>query len=111
VADSGTVPLGLSLLDWRVCFGEPDTSDARGVEEILRRGEAGRGEGEPVVSRSFGFPLPNPPKVEPRLDEDLRSGDPARPYGCTLCRRRLSTVPNRFSGLELCFASGAIQVR
>lgn len=108
---SGTVPFGLSLFGWRVCLGELDTSDARGVEEILLRGEAGRGEGEPVVSRSFDFPLPKPPKVEPRLDDDFRSGELARPYGCMLFRRRLNTVPNRFRGLELCFGSGAVYVR
>jgi hypothetical protein len=107
---SGLMPFGLSLFDWRVCLGEPDTSDARGVDEILLRGEAGRGEEDPVVSRSFDFPLPKPLKAELRLDDDFLSGDSARPYGCTLCLRLLNTVPNRFRGFELCFGSGAAQV-
>src|SRR4051812_22247724 len=32
---SGPVPLGLSPLDRRVCLGDPDASDARGVNENL----------------------------------------------------------------------------
>lgn len=89
------MPLALSPLDRLVCFGELDASDARGVRESLLEGDAGGPEEDPGGSRSFDLPLPNPPNDVPKFEDDFLSGDKARPYGCTLCRRRPSTVPNR----------------
>jgi hypothetical protein len=48
--------------------------------------------------------LPKPPKAEPRFEEDFGSEE-AWLYGCVLCLRRPSTVPNRFRGFELCLVS------
>jgi hypothetical protein len=66
-------------------------------------GEPGRSD-EPGASRSFDLPLPKPPKAEPRFEEDFGSEE-AWLYGCVLCLRRPSTVPNRFRGFELCLVS------
>lgn len=76
---SGLVPFGRSPLDCRVCFGEPDTSDGRGVEDGLLAGDTGRSADDPAVSRSLDLPLPNPWNAELRFEEDFRSGDGARP--------------------------------
>lgn len=100
-AGSGlVVPFGLSLLDWRVCLGELEASEARGVEDSLLNGDAGRPAEDPGGSRSFALPLPNPPNAELKLFEEVfLSGEDARPYGCVLCLRRPNTVPKR---LRLC---------
>ena len=92
----------------RVCFGDPDASDARVVVEGLVAAESGRSREEPAVSRSFDFILPNPLNAEPRFEADFLSGEDCLPYGCILWRRRFRTVPNRFRGFELCFASGTV---
>lgn len=94
------VPLGASILERRVCCGDSGGSGERGVCDWRRRGEAGRSD-EPGASRSLDLPLPKPLKAEPRFEDDLRSGDEARPYGCALCLRRPRTVPKRFRGFEL----------
>jgi hypothetical protein len=77
------VPFCCSLVDkmlgCRVCFGELEASDGRGVEEILRNGDTGRPEDELGGLSSFDLPLPNPLKAEPRLVLDFLSGDDARP--------------------------------
>jgi hypothetical protein len=108
MVDSGMGPFGAtSVLAWRVRLGESDLWDVLGLCE-RRRGDGGRSavvaSEEPWLSRSFDLPLPNPLNAEPRFDEDFRSGDVVRPYGCALCLRRPNTVPNRLRGLELCFS-------
>lgn len=75
---SGLMPFVLSV---RVCFGDPETSDARGVEfleESLRNGETGRFAFSPA-SRSLALPFPKPLKAEPRLEDDFPSGEEALP--------------------------------
>ena len=64
---SRPVPLVLSPTDCRVCFGEFDASDARGVKDILREGDVGGPEEDPGGSRSFCLLLPKPPKDVPRF--------------------------------------------
>ena len=73
------VPLGLSILACRVCFGELEPSDGRGVEDNLLSGDAGRPADEPGASRSFDLPLPKPLNAEPRLVLDFLSGEEVRP--------------------------------
>jgi hypothetical protein len=108
LGDSGMVPFGASVLVWRVRLGESDLWEALGLRERRRKGEVGRSAVGPreelKFSRSFVLPLPNPLKAEPKFDDDFRSGDVARPYGCTLCLRRPNTVPKRLRGFELCFS-------
>jgi hypothetical protein len=78
-AGSGlVVPFGLSLLDFRACLGELDTSDSRGVDSV-RNGDPGRPGDGLGMSRSFDFPLPNPLNAELRLVDDFLSGEDARP--------------------------------
>jgi len=80
--DSADVPFGLSLLDRRICFGELEASEARGVDlfsESLLAGDTGRSEGE-ECDPSFNLPLfPKDAKVAPRFDDDFLSGDMLRP--------------------------------
>lgn len=106
---SRAVPFVVSMLGTRVCLGDSGGSGERGVCDWKRRGETGRSE-EPGASRSLDLPLPNPLKAELRLLEDpLRSGEVARPYGCALCRLRPRTVPKRFRGFELCFSCTSVR--
>jgi hypothetical protein len=86
--------------------GETGVSGSR-LDGIRRNGERGRSADEVVASRSFDFPFPKALNAEPIFEDDLWSGDDARPYGWVLCRRRPSTVPKRFSGFELFFSSTA----
>jgi hypothetical protein len=97
------VPLGVSVLGSREWLEDSGGSGEWGVSGRRLRGELGRSDG-PGASRSFDLPLPKPLNAEARFEDDFRSGEEARPYGCVLCLRRPSTVPNRFSGLELCFS-------
>ena len=77
---SADAPFGLSVLDGRVCLGELDASDGRGVVESLLAGDTGRSpDEEPGGSRSFDFPFPKPLKAAPRFEDDFLSGDNARP--------------------------------
>lgn len=93
---SAGVPFALSLLGRRVCLGEAEASDARGVSDSRLDGVDGLSVGEPgMASRSLDLPFPNPLNAALRLDDDFRSGDSARPYGWVLCLRRPNTVPNR----------------
>lgn len=71
-------PLVLSPPDSRVCCGDPDTSESRGVESFLN-GETGRADDALGTSLSFDLCLPNAPNAEPKLVDDLRSGEVARP--------------------------------
>lgn len=113
LAGSGLmVPFDLSLSGCRFCCGELDASDAR--VDSLRRGDPGRAWDGLAVSRSLDLPLPNEPSVAPklcRLEDDLRSGDDARPYGCLLSLRRPSTVPKRLRVCRppLCLRSSTIR--
>lgn len=79
---SGIVPFGASELPRRECVGDSDLSDARAVWERRLRGECGRSEEIVGGSRSLDFPFPNPLNAEPKFEEDFRSGEDARPYGC-----------------------------
>jgi hypothetical protein len=110
IGDSGIVPFGVSLLGGRVRLGLSGIVESREDCCWCLKGDVGRSAVElnegPKLSRSLDLPLPNPLKAEPKFEEDFRSGDDARPYGCALCLRRPSTVPNRLRGFELCF-SGA----
>lgn len=105
---SEIVPFGVSVLGMRVWFGDSDLCGPRDADESRLKGEIGRSEDEPKeaprFSRSFDLPFPKPLKADPRFEDDFRSGDDARPYGCWLCLRRPKTVPNRFRGFELCFS-------
>lgn len=100
------VPFGsLISLDGGGRSGEGARSDSR-LDERRLSGERGRSAEEEGGGRSFSLFLPFPkPNAEPRFDDDLASGEEARPYGWALCLLRPSTVPNRFSGFELCFSS------
>lgn len=82
IGDSNMVPLGASELGNRECVGDSCRSADRGACDDRLRGEFGRrscSEETPKASRSFDLPLPKPLKVEPRLEDDFRSGDDARP--------------------------------
>jgi hypothetical protein len=72
------VPFGLSMLDLRVCLGEPDASDARG-EDCFRKGDPGRPMAGLGASRSFDLPLPKLPNAALRFVDDFLSGEDARP--------------------------------
>lgn len=98
---SVVVPFGVSVLGSRVWLGDSGGSGDRGVSRLS--GELGRSAAI-GVSRSLDLPFPKPLNACPRLEEDFRSGEEARPYGCALCLRRPNTVPKRLRGLELCFS-------
>ena len=72
------VPLGVSVLLTRAALGDSGGSDVRPVCESRLNGEVGRSAAV-STSRSLDLPLPNPLKAEPRLDDDLRSGEDALP--------------------------------
>jgi hypothetical protein len=60
--------------------GEIGVSDSR-LDGIRRNGERGRSADEVAASRSLDFPFPKALNAEPILEDDLWSGDDARPYG------------------------------
>ena len=81
IGDSRIVPFGASLLGRRARLGESALSTARGACWGRLRGDLFRSGETTWASRSFDLPLPNPLNAELRLDDDLRSGEVARPYG------------------------------
>lgn len=75
------------MLGRRVWVGESDRWEARAADESRLRGDLGRSEDDPIdepkeeprASRSLDLPFPNPLNADPRFEDDLRSGDDARP--------------------------------